>query len=96
MPYVANPRRGPVGVPCNVHRGGYSENKENVKGHLLNPFFCGDYFLWGIPKKAHTNITHMFNKVNNQISEVYLCVVEIISFSGKSVQIVQFLLRPTR
>ena len=26
----------------------------------------GDYFLWGIPKKAHTNITHMFNKVNNQ------------------------------
>ena len=26
----------------------------------------GDYFLWGIPEKAHANITHMFNKVNNQ------------------------------
>ena len=26
----------------------------------------GDYFLWGIPEKAHTNITHMVDKVNNQ------------------------------
>ena len=26
----------------------------------------GDYLLRGIPKKAHTNITHMVNKVNKQ------------------------------
>lgn len=26
----------------------------------------GDYFLWGIPKKVHINITHMVNKVNKQ------------------------------
>ena len=34
--------------------------------NILQTSHVGDYFLWGIPEKAHTNITHMLNKVNNQ------------------------------
>ena len=65
MPYVANPRRGPVGVPCNIHGCHDCKDEENVK-HFLKPFHSEGLLSPGIPKKAHTNITHMFNKVNNQ------------------------------
>ena len=32
--------------------------------NILQTFHVGDYFLRGIPEKAHTNITYMVNKVN--------------------------------
>ena len=40
--------------------------KMKKMSNILQTSHVGDYFLWGIPEKAHTNITHMLNKVNKQ------------------------------